>query len=268
MLNLEKLETRACPALVVEATDFDPFPDYEGAYDYARSGPVEVFAAQVVPHLKIYVGGIETASLYCYDVDFRGGVNVATDGARVAVGTNFGAPHVREYDTTGNETASFYAGSPTFLGGVRVSYDATENAVFRPDLKKQLYLDGASAEVTRLVAQSLAEFNIGVTNVFPDQKITKDIAFIYCGGSTTADEKGNAVIGGYVQQSEFQIYPARVMVDDLPPLLQVRAILHEFGHLCRLPHSGDRGSVMFSLIVTGGYDYSELESRIIAQSLR
>lgn len=268
-MRLMRLESRDCPALVAIAAPIDPFPGYAGPIDVAAAGDVVVVAAQTAPHVKVYVGGDERASFYAYDPAFTGGVNVATDGEHVATGTNVGAPHVREFTLDGTETRSYYAGDPLSLHGVRVAYDTPDRTslAIRPEAPTQIYLDGASAEVVRGVAAIFEVFNVGITNVYPDQTAPKRIATVILGGSSDGPERGYAVVGGYFQQSEFTSYPARVYSDGLTVSQQIRAAAHEAAHLFGAVHSTDVTSVMFESLTFGGTTFDAVNFGILSKRL-
>jgi hypothetical protein len=236
----------------------------------ASAGSFRVVTADTIPHVKIYNGDQELASFYAYDPAFRGGVNLATDGERVATGTDRGAPHVREFTLHGVEVKSFYQGSPESTSGVRVSYAqpvADKTFVTRPEAPVQIYLDGASFDVARGVAEIFALFNVGITNRYPSQADQQRIATVILGGEVIGGLGGQAIIGGFFQQSEFTSLPARVFSDSLTESQQIRAAAHEAAHLFGAIHSTDPRSIMFPSLAGGGTSFDPLNTRILTQRL-
>jgi hypothetical protein len=271
------LESRDCPATLVTSAaglvaGIEPFPGYGGPVEIAAAGPVLVATANKVPHVKVYVGEPgayeERASFYAYDPAFNLGINVATDGDRIATGTDAGAPHVREFDLHGVEVGSFFQGSPDSLGGVRVAYFGRDDSPvsIRPEARTQIYLDGASANVVRGVADLFEAFDVGVTNRYPDID-PRRIATVIFGGSSDGAERGMAIIGGFFQQSEFTSLPARVFSDGLSIVQQVRATAHEAAHLFGAVHVPDPSSIMFEGLSAGRGRFDPLSVRILGQRL-
>lgn len=268
------LEARNCPtSLVTVSGDFvaglDPFPGYGGPVEFVAHGDVIAVTADKIPHVKVYEAGVEVASFYAYDPRFDGGINLATNGERVATGTDLGAPHVREFTLHGVEVASFYRGDPQSLRGVRVSYagEAVGPVSVRPDSPVQVYLDGASPNVVRGVAEIFAPFGVGVTNEYPSQADPRRIATVIFGGSSGGVERGQAVVGGFYQQSEFVSYPARVYSDRLTETQQVLAAAHEVAHLFGAVHVADPKSVMFAELL-GGRSFDPLNFRVLSRLTR
>jgi hypothetical protein len=268
-VHLSRLEPRDCPtSLVASVASFDPFPGYEGPIESVSLGDISVITADRIPHVKIFDHGQEIASFYAYDPAFNGGVNLATDGEYVATGTDRGAPHVREFTLHGVEVQSFFAGNQESLGGVRVSYPHQDDSPVSvsPDAKFQIYLDGASEQVTLGVADVLAGLNVGVTNRFPAQADPRRIATVIFGGSSDGPERGYAIVGGLFQQSEFTSLPARVFSEQLTEAQQIRAAAHEAAHLFGCFHIADPKSLMFEGI-TGGLEFDPLNLSILSQRL-
>jgi hypothetical protein len=271
-LTVNQLEARDCPSstLIASANSFDPFPGYKGPIEMVSAGSIRVVTADTIPHVKIFDGGQELASFYAYDPAFRGGVNLATDGERVATGTDRGAPHVREFTLHGVEVKSFFQGSPESTSGVRVSYAQPETDkpfVAHPEAAVQIYLDGASFDVARGVAEILSPFNVGITNRYPSQADSQRVATMIFGGEPVAGRGGQAIIGGFFQQSEFTSLPARVFSDSLTESQQIRAAAHEVAHLFGAIHSTDPRSIMFPSLAGGGTSFDPLSTRILTQRL-
>jgi hypothetical protein len=270
-MDLTELESRDCPsALIVSSNSFDPFPGYKGAIEMVSAGSIRAITADTIPHIKIYDGDQELASFYAYDPAFRGGVNLATDGKRVATGTDRGPPHVREFTIHGVEVKSFYQGSPESMSGVRVSYaQAVTDMAFvaHPEAPVQIYLDGGSLSVARGVSEIFAPFNVGITNRYPSQTSPQRIATVIFGGEVSDGLGGQAIIGGFFQQSEFASLPARVFSDSLTESQQIRAAAHEAAHLFGAIHSTDPRSIMFPSLAGGGTSFDVLNSRILTQRL-
>jgi hypothetical protein len=276
-MDFDRLESRDCPAtLVATAGSFvaglDPFPGYGGQVEFAMHGGLTVITADRIPHVKVYDSGLEVASFYAYDPAFDGGINVATDGQRVAAGTDQGAPHVREFTLHGVEVASFYQGSRDSTSGVRVAYDFADAIrvatpiVVRPDARMQIYLDGASDTVTRGVAEIFNPFDVGVTNGYPSRAEPERVATVIVGGEGEGTQRGRAVVGGVFQQSEWTSFPARVFSDSLTEAQQIRAAAHEAAHLFGAVHVPDPSSIMFGGI-EGGRGFDSLNFRILSQRL-
>jgi hypothetical protein len=274
MLSVNQLESRDCPSsLIASSNSFDPFPGFKGPIETVSAGSIRVVTADTIPHVKIYDGDQELASFYAYDPAFRGGVNLATDGDRVATGTDRGAPHVREFTLHGVEVRSFYQGSPESTSGVRVSYESSQfsencdEIATSPASRFQIYLDGAGAAVVRGVADIFAPFNVGITNVYPSQADPRRIATVIFGGEPVSGRGGQAIIGGFFQQSEFTSLPARVFSDSLTESQQIRAAAHEAAHLFGAIHSTDPRSIMFPSLAGGGTSFDPLNTRILTQRL-
>jgi hypothetical protein len=271
MLSVNQLESRDCPSsLIASSNSLDPFPGYRGPIETVGLGSIRVVTADTIPHVKIFDGGQELASFYAYDPAFLGGINLATDGTHVATGTDRGAPHVKEFTLHGVEVKSFYQGSPNSMGGVRVSYaqpEADNTFAAHPESAVQIYLDGASFDVARGVADIFAAFNVGVTNRYPAQADQRRIATVILGGEVSGGLGGQAIIGGFFQQSEFTSLPARVFSDSLTESQQIRATAHEAAHLFGAIHSTERQSVMFPSLAGGGTSFDALNIRILTQRL-
>lgn len=122
------------------ARDFLAFnPNFQGGVFVAAGDVNSDGIADIVtgagagggPHVKVFNGqtGAETASIFPYNPNFQGGVNVAAgdlngDGfADIITGAGpGGGPHVKVFDgKSGAETASFFPFEPTFQGGVNVA---------------------------------------------------------------------------------------------------------------------------------------------------
>jgi hypothetical protein len=274
IVEVIELERRDCPAqLIAHAGPVVPFDGFEGPVERTAVGNFEVFTADLIPHVKAFADGQEVASFYAYDPAFRGGVNLATDGERIATGTDRGAPHVREFTLHGVEVRSFFQGSPDSMGGARVSYaeDGGDRSDFssRPEAPYQIYLDGASAVVGQGVADIFATLaGVGVTNSYPDQADPRRIATVIFGGVATGPERGFAIVGGVFQQSEFTSYPARVFSESLTEAQQIRAAAHEAAHLFGAVHLPGLGQqfLMFEGL-EGGLEFDSLNLSILGKRL-
>jgi len=158
ILNLERLEKREVPAVVVTYADrliirmidgqriysVNPYPDFPGDInvtvgDVNKDGFPEIVTAVASgggPHVKVFDGA--TAQLrkefYAYAPEFMGGVNVAVGNV---VGDNhpeiitgagkMGGPHVKVFDgVSGAVLNSFFAGDPRNVGGVKVAVEGDQ----------------------------------------------------------------------------------------------------------------------------------------------
>jgi hypothetical protein len=274
-LEVTVLESRDCPAVLTVAPSRDPFPGYGGPVERAASGDTEVFTADKIPHVVVYVGGVQTASFYAYDPRFDLGINVAVDpdNGDVATGTDGGAPHVQIFDQHGNRKESFFSGDPNGTHGAFVSYatETNQSLAVRPAARQQLYLDGADTAVTALVAAAFSRYDIGVTNRYPAGKRPQDVYVVFVIGDQAVGpngERGATLVNGFNTQSEFATNAAKVYAAGLGTTATARSITHEAGHGFGLGHSNSFGSPMLSMISDNPFEFTEFEHAILQTRLR